>query len=331
MRDDHTLDDQQLAPASTGRSDEAPSSEQVGRTAPGNPEQARQGLTDRNPSRALTRLTTAGNRMAAALRGVPKLLGDGEKARVAIAAGAICCLGLASFAQTSTDVTGDTAQPDVFAAYSEREVAERAVDRSLDRSLPDTLAPESAAPESTAPAAEGGDPDLAGSEPATEPAPEPEPEPEPQVVDPGPVAGLTAAQMDNAKAIVRTGRDMGVERRGLIIAVATAMQESNLYNLASGVVPESTNHPNQGVGWDHDSVGLFQQRASTGWGPVHKLMDPAYATQQFLHALQRVPGWQQMRLTAAAQAVQVSAYPDHYAKHEARATQVVDAIVPGWN
>ena len=101
--------------------------------------------------------------------------------------------------------------------------------------------------------------------------------------------------MDNAKAIVRTGRDMGVERRGLVIAVATAMQESNLYNLASGVVPESMNHPHQGVGWDHDSVGLFQQRASTGWGPVHQLMDPAYATQQFLAALQRVPGWQQMR------------------------------------
>ena len=60
-------------------------------------------------------------------------------------------------------------------------------------------------------------------------------------------------------------------------------------------------------------------------------MDPAYATRQFLGALQRVPGWQRMRLTAAAQAVQVSAYPEHYAKHEGRATEVVDAIVPGWN
>ena len=326
MRDDDTLDDQQLAPASTGRTDENLSSEQGGKTAPGYTAQPRPGLTD---LLTRTRLGAAGDRVAAVLRGVPKLFGDGEKARVAIAAGAICCLGLASFAQTSAETTGGTSQPDVYAAYSERAETEQAADRSMDRG-------EGTAPEVTAPTQ---DPDLAPSEPAPEeqapeeqaPEPAPAPEPEPQPVDPGPVAGLTVDQMNNAKAIVRTGRDMGVERRGLIIAVATAMQESNLYNLASGVVPESMNHPNQGIGWDHDSVGLFQQRASTGWGPVHKLMDPAYSTQQFLHALQRVPGWQQMRLTAAAQAVQVSAYPEHYAKHESRATEIVDAIVPGWN
>jgi hypothetical protein len=57
-------------------------------------------------------------------------------------------------------------------------------------------------------------------------------------------------------------------------------------------------------------------------------MDPAFATQQFLNALQQVPGWQGMRLTDAAQAVQVSAFPGHYAKHEGRATQVVNAILP---
>jgi hypothetical protein len=134
--------------------------------------------------------------------------------------------------------------------------------------------------------------------------------------------------MNNAKAIVRTGRDMGMSRRALIIGVATAMQESELLNRASEVLPESKNHPHQGTGWDHDSVGLFQQRTSSGWGPVGKLMDPAYASQQFFGALVRVPGWEQLRLTEAAQAVQVSAYPDHYAKHESRATEVVDAILP---
>jgi hypothetical protein len=136
--------------------------------------------------------------------------------------------------------------------------------------------------------------------------------------------------MDNAKAIVRTGRDMGVPRWGLIIAVATAMQESNLLDLANGNLSESQNYPNQGLGWDHDSVGLFQQRSSTGWGPVGKLMDPAFATAQFLNALMKVPGWQQMALSYAAQTVQGSAFPYAYAQHEWAATQVVDAIVPGW-
>ncbi|WP_433119836.1 hypothetical protein [Micromonospora sp. CA-246542] len=134
--------------------------------------------------------------------------------------------------------------------------------------------------------------------------------------------------MENAEAIVRAGRKMGVPRRGLVIAVATAMQESNLYNVASGVLPESQDYPHQGVGWDHDSVGLFQQRSSSGWGPVGRLMDPEFATRQFLTALEQVPGWQQMRLTDAAQAVQVSAYPEYYQQHEWRATRVVDAIVP---
>lgn len=142
-----------------------------------------------------------------------------------------------------------------------------------------------------------------------------------------PVAGLTAAQMNNATAIVRTGQSMGVPRRALVIAVATAMQESNLYNLASGALPESQNLPNQGIGWDHDSVGLFQQRASMGWGTVAQLMDPAYATRKFLTTLLAVPGWQQMGLAQAAQAVQVSAFPDAYAQHESRATVIVDAIL----
>jgi hypothetical protein len=133
--------------------------------------------------------------------------------------------------------------------------------------------------------------------------------------------------MNNAKAIVWTGVDMGMPRRALIIAVATAMQESNLLNRASEVVPESKLYPHQGTGWDHDSVGLFQQRPSAGWGPVRKLMDPAYASQQFYRALMRVPGWENMRLTEAAQAVQVSAFPEHYAKHEHRATIVVDALI----
>jgi hypothetical protein len=145
-------------------------------------------------------------------------------------------------------------------------------------------------------------------------------------VESGPVAGLTDVQMNNAKAIVWTGVDMKMPRRALVIAVATAMQESTLLNRASEVLPESKRYPHQGTGWDHDSVGLFQQRTSTGWGRVDQLMDPAYASQQFYQALMRVPGWQRMPLAVAAQSVQVSAFPDHYAKHESAAQTIVNAL-----
>ncbi|MET7672731.1 hypothetical protein, partial [Micromonospora luteifusca] len=186
--------------------------------------------------------------------------------------------------------------------------------RGLDRAAAPTAS--AAAPSATA---TPGDPDTTA--PARKAAPA-------RPTHPAPVAGLDEDQMENAEAIVRAGRKMGVPRRGLVIAVATAMQESNLYNVASGVLPESQDYPHQGVGWDHDSVGLFQQRSSSGWGPVGRLMDPEFATRQFLNALEQVPGWEHMRLTDAAQAVQVSAYPEYYQQHEWRATRVVDAIVP---
>jgi hypothetical protein len=144
---------------------------------------------------------------------------------------------------------------------------------------------------------------------------------------PRPVAGLDQRQMDNAKVIVDVGRDMKLPRRGLIVAIATAMQESNLYNLASDVLPESYDYPHQGSGADHDSVGLFQQRPSSGWGTVAELMRPAYAARAFYAALLEVPGWADLSITEAAQTVQVSAFPDAYAKHEERATTVVDALI----
>ncbi|GAB3808443.1 hypothetical protein GCM10027605_40960 [Micromonospora zhanjiangensis] len=140
------------------------------------------------------------------------------------------------------------------------------------------------------------------------------------------MAGLDQAQMDNAHTIVQVGRRLGVSKRGLVIAVATAMQESNLYNLASDVLPESLDYPHQGTGSDHDSVGLFQQRPSSGWGAVADLMRPSYAAQQFFEALLAVPGWEDLAVTVAAQTVQVSAFPDAYAKHEGRATIIVEAL-----
>lgn len=145
-------------------------------------------------------------------------------------------------------------------------------------------------------------------------------------VHPKPVAGLSQDQMDNAAAIVRAGQKAGLSKRAYVIAVATAMQESKLLNLSNPTVPQSLKHKSQGVGYDHDSVGLFQQRPSSGWGSPKQLLDQEYAATKFYNGLKQVPGWDRKPLTAAAQAVQVSAFPGAYAKHEAKATQVVDAL-----
>ena len=139
------------------------------------------------------------------------------------------------------------------------------------------------------------------------------------------MAGLDETQMNNAKKIVDTAKDMGLGERAAVIAVATAMQESNLHNLASTKIDESYQYTNEGEGSDHDSVGLFQQRQN--WGKTKDLMTPQTSTRKFLDALKQVPGWENLPLTVAAQEVQVSAYPDAYAKHESRATQIVQALI----
>ncbi|MFF0175594.1 peptidase M23 [Micromonospora profundi] len=254
---------------------------------------------------------------ASRLRAYARDLTGRRRAQVALATGVVCCLGLAAVAQVRDGDAG-VATRDVASSELAQRAEQQSASRGLDRSAAPT-APAATSSATPSPSATTADPDTTARARKVVTA---------KPTDPAPVAGLDKEQMDNAKVIVRTGRDMGIPRRGLVIAVATAMQESNLYNVASGVLPESRNYPHQGVGWDHDSVGLFQQRSSSGWGPVGRLMDPAFATRQFLAALQQVPGWQQMRLTDAAQAVQISAYPEHYQQHEWRATRVVDAIVP---
>ena len=115
----------------------------------------------------------------------------------------------------------------------------------------------------------------------------------------------------NAAVIVQVGRELGVSDYGIVIALATAMQESSLRNLSWG---------------DLDSVGLFQQRPSSGWGSVEELTDPATAAHLFYEGrsgytrgLLDISGWESMPLTEAAQRVQISAYPDAYAKWEASA------------
>ena len=130
----------------------------------------------------------------------------------------------------------------------------------------------------------------------------------------GTVQGLDADQLANARTIIAAGGAMKVPDRGVVIALATAMQESTLRNLPNG---------------DRDSVGLFQQRPSAGWGTVAELTTPATAAQKFYTVLLGVPGWESMPLTDAAQTVQRSAFPLAYAKWEPLATALVAATGGG--
>jgi hypothetical protein len=109
------------------------------------------------------------------------------------------------------------------------------------------------------------------------------------------------------------------------VAIMTGRQESALLVLANPAVPGSGDYPHQGSGSDHDSVGLFQQRPSQGWGSVGQLMDPGYAAATFLRGLVQVPGWQRQPLWQAAQAVQRSDGAA-YAQWAALGTAVAGAL-----
>jgi hypothetical protein len=123
---------------------------------------------------------------------------------------------------------------------------------------------------------------------------------------------LTAEQMANAATIAAVGVSRNVPDQGIVVALATAMQESDLINVNGG---------------DRDSVGLFQQRPSQGWGTAEQVHDPRYASAAFYRQLLRTRGWQDMTVTQAAQAVQRSAYPEAYAKHETKARILGTALV----
>ncbi|HET7735870.1 MAG TPA: peptidoglycan DD-metalloendopeptidase family protein [Nocardioidaceae bacterium] len=130
---------------------------------------------------------------------------------------------------------------------------------------------------------------------------------------------LTAEQARNAIIIAQVARDLEIPRYGLQIAIATAIQESKLVNLNGG---------------DRDSLGLFQQRPSTGWGSPAQITNPVLAARAFFGEAQHtgnpglldIPGWQKMSLTQAAQAVQNSGHPDAYAQWETVAGDITDLL-----
>jgi hypothetical protein len=128
---------------------------------------------------------------------------------------------------------------------------------------------------------------------------------------------LNGEQTANAKAIIAATKKAGLPERAAVISIATSLQESKLENLG-----------HLGDANDHDSLGLFQQRPSSGWGTPEQITDPEYATLAFEKGLKQVDGWQDMPLTQAAQTVQVSAYPDAYAQWE---QQAADLVAANWN
>jgi hypothetical protein len=127
----------------------------------------------------------------------------------------------------------------------------------------------------------------------------------------GHVVELSVEQAENAALIAAISVQRGLPPRAASIALATAFQESKLFNLEHG---------------DRDSLGLFQQRPSQGWGTEDQILNPAYATNRFYDALIEVEGYEELPITEAAQAVQRSAYPGAYADHEADGRALASAL-----
>lgn len=121
-------------------------------------------------------------------------------------------------------------------------------------------------------------------------------------------------QTQSASTIVAVGvYKKGVPTRAAIVATTTAIQESKLRNLAYG---------------DLDSLGLFQQRKSQGWGTAAQIQDPVFSSGSFYNALLKVPNWEAMGIGEAAQAVQRSGFPDAYAEHESQG-EVITSVMTG--
>ncbi len=150
---------------------------------------------------------------------------------------------------------------------------------------------------------------------------------------------LDKTQLTHAATIITVGgQTAGVGRPGVVVALMAALTESSLRMLANtSAYPESANYPNEGNGGDHDSLGLFQMRPASGWGTVAELMDPNYQARAFYggqtgpnypspRGLLDIVGWQQMDPGEAAQAVEVSAYPDRYQNYQPVAEAIVTTL-----
>lgn len=153
------------------------------------------------------------------------------------------------------------------------------------------------------------------------------------------VGSLTPLQMSRAAAVVNQGRRMGIPDRGIVVALATAAQESRFKVYANDGrgndlqddqlgVGKSMKLPHDAVGTDHGSVGVFQQQWPW-WGSMADLMDPTASARIFYEALRKVEGWESMPVTVAAQTVQSSAYPSAYADEQALAEELLAVLGDG--
>lgn len=133
-------------------------------------------------------------------------------------------------------------------------------------------------------------------------------------------------QLSNALSIIQAGNEAGVGAQGQKVALMTALQESTLRNLANPGVAGSMDLAHEGTGSDHDSVGLFQQRPSMGWGTVQEIMTPSKSASVFYSRLKDVQGWESMSPGRAAQSVQRSATPTAYDKWEPTAGALMASL-----
>jgi hypothetical protein len=122
---------------------------------------------------------------------------------------------------------------------------------------------------------------------------------------------LSPEQADSAALISAISVRRTLPARAATIAIATALRESRLSNISHG---------------DRDSVGLFQQRPSQGWGSREQILDPVYSTNAFYDALIKIAGYQALPITDAAQRVQRSGFPQAYAQHETQARSWASAL-----
>jgi hypothetical protein len=154
----------------------------------------------------------------------------------------------------------------------------------------------------------------------------------------GETVTLGRQQLTRAATIIAVGKSDAIPVRGQLIAVMAALTESSLRVLSNtSAYPKSGSIPNDGNGGDHDSLGLFQQRPTAGWGTLPNLMDPVWSSRAFYggpngpnhgspHGLLDVDGWQDMDPGAAAQAVQGSKYPDRYAVFQPVAEKILTSL-----
>ena len=136
--------------------------------------------------------------------------------------------------------------------------------------------------------------------------------------------------MDHVKEIIAAAKERGLPKTAAKIAIATALVESELRMYANHAVPESLSFPHEAIGSDHDSVGLFQQRNNGAWGTVAQRMNARASAGLFYNRLVQIPGWQTMDPGAAAQKVQVSAFPEKYAPRMGEALALMERA-GGWD